>query len=706
MPSIIQGYEYDIFISYRQNDNRSGWVTEFVKHLNEELPATIKDPVSVYFDSNPHDGLLQTHDVDESLKDKLKCLIFIPIISQTYCDPKCFAWNNEFLAFRKIATKDQFGLKIKIANGNVASRILPVRIHDLDPTDKALLENELGPLRSIDFIFKSSGVNRPLRANEDHPNDNANRTFYRDQINKVANAIKEILAALQQPDNQQAERSLAKPTAPGQRPRSSTKKITYAAIGLMISFLLLYAVSQFLGREEQETKPIDKSIAVLPFADMSPNHDQEFFGDGVADEIINALVQLNDLKVIARTSSFQFKGKNEDLRTIGEKLNVATVLEGSVRKSKNQLRITAQLIKTSDGTHLWSKSYDRSPDDIFKVQDEIASAVVEALKVTLSGNLLPANVPTKNQEAYNLYLQGRYFYDKTGPGDMERSIDLFKRAIKMDSSFAIAWCYFAIATFRLLPSANNPDWELAKAANKKALELNPNLADCYGNLSIFARNEYDLTVALMEIKKALSIDPRNPRILRNASTLSSTLGRFEESVAYAKKATSIDPLQPLSFWALYRAYYSSGRIDEADSAYHKMVELSPDFKDPFWILGKFFLQMAKAGPEIALTNLKDERDERIKLAGTAIVSFALGRKRESDEALSEFIKKYQDKNSCEIAQIYSFRNEKDEALIWLNRAFKQKENGVLYLLAWPVYKNLRTDPRFTGLLKKMKFPSE
>ena len=198
MSSIVPGYEYDIFISYRQKDNKGDrWVSEFVEALKIELESTFKEEVSLYFDINPHDGLLETHDVDASLKVKLKCLIFIPIISQTYCDSKCFAWQYEFVAFNKMAKEDQFGRDIKVASGNVASRILPVKIHILDPEDNMLLENELGgTLRCIEFIYKSAGVNRPLRANEDHPQDNLNKTYYRDQINKVSNAIEEIIQSL------------------------------------------------------------------------------------------------------------------------------------------------------------------------------------------------------------------------------------------------------------------------------------------------------------------------------------------------------------------------------------------------------------------------------------------------------------------------------------------------------------------------------
>jgi hypothetical protein len=195
MASIIEGYSYDIFISYRQKDNKhDGWVSEFIDNLIGELETTFKEEVSVYFDINPHDGLLETHSVDKSLTDKLKCLIFIPIISRTYCDLKSYAWQNEFVVFNKLARQDKFGREIKLASGNVASRILPVKIHDLDPEDEMLLEIELGDaLRGIEFIYKSAGVNRPLRSKEENPSGNLNHTIYRDQINKVCLAIREII---------------------------------------------------------------------------------------------------------------------------------------------------------------------------------------------------------------------------------------------------------------------------------------------------------------------------------------------------------------------------------------------------------------------------------------------------------------------------------------------------------------------------------
>jgi tetratricopeptide (TPR) repeat protein len=198
MSSIIEGYSYDVFISYRQKDNKGDrWVTEFAESLKTELESTFKEEINVYIDINPRDGLLETHEVGDTLKEKLKCLVFIPVISKTYCDPKSFAWQYEFMAFIEQASKDQFGLKVKLLSGNIASRVLPVRIHDLDFEDQKLCENALGGvMRFVDFIYRSPGVNRPLRAVEEHSQDNLNKIYYRDQINKVANAIEEIIRSM------------------------------------------------------------------------------------------------------------------------------------------------------------------------------------------------------------------------------------------------------------------------------------------------------------------------------------------------------------------------------------------------------------------------------------------------------------------------------------------------------------------------------
>lgn len=373
MPSDISNYEYDIFISYRQKDNKGGrWVTEFVNALKTEIESTFKDEPTIYFDENPHDGLLPNQDVDASLASKLKCLIFIPILSQTYCDQRSFAWQNEFLSFKKLAAEDTVGLKVRLPNGNVASRILPLCIHELDRDDRQLFESECGPLRSIDFIFKSPGVNRPLVA-ADKKEDNQNQLAYRDQVNKVANAIKEIISGVKAGSQ---SRPLAKSSEPLVNPYKQ-RTLAFAFFGMLLLALLGYVGFYLFGQKETMFTPElpDKSIAVLPFENMSGDPGQEFFSDGITEEILNSLAHVEGLKVTGRTSSFQFKGKGADLTEVGEKLSVATVLEGSVLKQGDQLRIYVQLISVRDGYHLWSERYDRKVTDFFSIQDEIANAV-------------------------------------------------------------------------------------------------------------------------------------------------------------------------------------------------------------------------------------------------------------------------------------------------------------------------------------------
>ena len=469
MPSIIPTFEYDIFISYRHNDNKSGWVTEFVKALQEELAATIKEPVSVYFDSNPHGGLLETHNVDKSLEGKLKCLIFIPILSQTYCDPKSFAWQHEFVAFNKLAKEDQFGRDIKLGTGNVASRILPIKIHDLDAEDKSILENEIGGvLRAIEFIYKEPGVNRPLLSN-DSLDKNLNKTIYRNQVNKVANAIKEIISALRNPStNTSRTTNNYQPTTSSFK--SKTKLILVGAIilSLLLAGYFLYPKYNSIAQPEA----IDKSIAVLPFVDLSREKDMEYLGDGVAEEIINVLAQAQDLKVIARSSSFQFKGKNEDLREIGRQLGVSTILEGSVRKFKDQIRVTAQLIKVEDGSHYWSKNMDKKTDNLFEIQDAIAREVAEAMQLTLQSSVTTQRKLKWNEESQKLYQQGRYFYDRL---DDSTANDLLKRSVALDSNQAISHLYL----YFNLTNLNFADSLTSRLHLKKAFILDPQLTEAH-----------------------------------------------------------------------------------------------------------------------------------------------------------------------------------------------------------------------------------
>jgi adenylate cyclase len=431
MASIVPGFGCDIFISYRHNDNRTDWVTDFVSALQIELAATIKEPISIYFDRNPHDGLLETHSVDKSLEGKLKCLIFIPVISQTYCDPRSFAWQHEFCAFNKLAREDQFGREVKLGNGNVSSRILPIRIHDLDTDDRAIIEGEIaGVLRPIDFIYNEPGVNRPLEAN-DNKNENQNRTDYRNQVNKVANAVKEIVVAVTKPTHQTLRGENVERFAKGRFSVTRPAIISLVALCAVITAYLIYqwvpATAVHDGNEP--AMPLDKSIVVLPFIDLSPQKDQNWFTDGLTEEILNSLAQANDLKVISRTSSFAFKDKNLPVQSIADSLGVNYVVEGSVRKSESGIRVTAQLIRAADGFHIWSNSYDRTLKDIFQVQHEIATRISESLDVSLDPDSFRQMhmAGTSNPEAYLAFLKGQELF-REGHKNRYRILEYLKEA--------------------------------------------------------------------------------------------------------------------------------------------------------------------------------------------------------------------------------------------------------------------------------------
>ena len=453
MASLIPGYEYDIFISYRQKDNKyDGWVTEFVDNLKMELEATFKEDLSIYFDENPHDGLLETHSVDKSLEGKLKCLIFIPIISQTYCDSKSFAWQNEFVAFNKMTKEDQFGRDIRLATGNVTSRILPVKIHDLDPEDKALLENELGGvLRCVEFIFKSAGVNRPLRANEDHPQDNLTKTYYRDQINKVANAVKEIITALKK-YNSRDETVAEKVFAAKPAPRKILNKRTVSVPFLILALLVLgyFFIPKLFKAKEQ----IEKSIAVLPFHYLGSDTAQAYFCDGIREEILNHLQKINALSVRSRTSSDQYRNTQKNSIVIGNELNVGYLVEGSIGVEGNEIKIWVQLIDAKTDVHIWSEDYIKEKTSIFALQSEIAQKIASELRVLLTPGEIEKidKRPTENLEAYQAYLRGRYY---AGLGKKEEAINEGLKAVALlpvskDAVYGITFVFDLAVIYTML----------------------------------------------------------------------------------------------------------------------------------------------------------------------------------------------------------------------------------------------------------------
>ena len=681
MASIIPGYEYDIFISYRQKDNKyDAWVTEFVANLKKEIEATFKEDVSVYFDINPHDGLLETHDVNASLKEKLKCLIFIPIISQTYCDPQSFAWQHEFVTFNKLAKEDQLGRDIRLTGGNVASRILPIKIHDLDAEDKALLENELGgALRAVEFIYKESGVNRPLKP-ADNKTDNQNKTDYRNQVNKIANAIKEIICGLKNPS----------------------------------SSIAIFTRKDSSNISKSNPEPFE-SIAVLPFANMSSDLEQEYFSDGISEEIINMLAQVPGLKVAGRTSSFTFKGKNQDLRTIGEQLNVNHILEGSVRKSGNKIRITAQLIKVADGYHLWSEKYDRELEDIFDIQDEISLAILDAIKIKLFGAAKVAVLKkyTDNPEAYQLYLQGRFYINKfAGADGFNKAIEYFKEAIKIESEYALAYAgmgygYLNLWFFNYLPPEKS--LPLARQAIQQCLQLDDEIAESHLAIAeMKMMYEWDFTVATIEFKKAIELNPKIAEAHFFYAMSNVLLGNQTEAIKHASIAYNLDPF---SLWINYNVavvYMLAGDFEKELEYGRRLIELEPNYFGGHLLVGGGLMNLKRYEEAVREAEIAVHQNYgTFTLRYLGVTYVLMGEKIKAREVLEKMknLRSTQWVGNLDFGVVFMALGEFDEALHYFGKAIEKHEGLLIFIPnTLRLFPEFEQDPRTKQLFEKIGLP--
>jgi TolB-like protein/Tfp pilus assembly protein PilF len=595
MTSLIPGYEYDIFISYRQKDNKGDkWVSEFVESLKTELESTFKEDVRVYFDNNPHDGLLETYDVDASLKDKLKCLIFIPIISRTYCDPRSFAWEHEFKAFIKQASEDKFGLKVKLPNGNVASRILPIRIHDLDEDDIKLCESVLdGVLRGIDFIYKEPGVDRPLAASDDE-RKNLYNTKYRNQVNKVALAIKEIISAINKQSHHYDEEVQQDAFNSKAEQKSDLKLSILTASGLILTLLLIGFFA--IARRSGSSGAIEKSIAVLPFINDSPNDSTTYFINGVMEEILTNLQTIKDLRVISRNSVEQFRNQNRpSTPEIANKLGVNYLVEGSGQKYGNKFRLRVQLIRTAKENHLWAKSYEQSineTNDIFSVQSQIAEAIAKELKavITPQEENLIWQKPTEDTLAYDYYLKGKQFVSGLR---YDLAIEMYSKAIDKDPGFALAMLaradlYSRIFLTRGIEYKYYGNWKgfdsLAKKDLDRASRLNPNLPEVKFEKAVqlysFERN-YDKALGLLgEVETQMT---NNPLFFYRRGAVYRRMGKWEQSLSDWRKTVQLDPLNASGYIELGHTYRLMRKYPEALEFFNKSLLLD---QNPENIQGK------------------------------------------------------------------------------------------------------------------------
>jgi tetratricopeptide (TPR) repeat protein len=609
MPSIIEGYNYDIFISYRQKDNKyDGWVTKFVDNLKKELEATFKEDVSVYFDENPHDRLQETHDVDKSLEGKLKCLIFIPILSQTYCDHNSYAWQHEFLAFLKMVKNDRFGKDVNLRSGNVSSRILPIRIHDLEPEDVKLYEKETGSvLRAMDFVFKTvTGAVRPLLPNEDHPNDNLYKTFYRDQISKAAIAIKEIVLGmkaepvLEVKENDQARESvkevrederkidLEKPAKTDKRRLISTVSIVIVLIIAAILFYPKFFKSDKLNNLRTSDGRI--SIAVMPFKNMTNDTTKNDWQDWIQDILITSLSNSEELKVRQSetiNSYIQSKGFTDYASitpsvasNISLKLGANVFVYGSIIKEGAKIRVIAQLFDSNSEEVFKSFQQDGTAENILPIIDNLSIMVKDFLEISkLKKSVTPdiqSFASTNSSEAYRYFIFGENSRRK---GDNVTAIKWYTQAIEIDSNFYFAYNMISFSYVNL-PNLfeQGKKWCLKAYSKKDQMPYRQKLYADRAYAIYFGTPDEEVKC----IKQLLEIDEEMPILHYNLGYTYNRLQQYDKAIPELEKALEIyvklnsKPYWGANYKALGNAYHKTKEYNKEKELYKKAEQDFPN----------------------------------------------------------------------------------------------------------------------------------
>ena len=462
------------------------------------------------------------------------------------------------------------------------------------------------------------------------------------------------------------------------------------------------------------------SIAVLPFVNMSRDEENEYFADGLAEELLNVLAKIRGLRVAARSSAFTFKGKGATVADVGRALNVATVLEGSVRKAGNRMRISVQLVKVVDGYQLWSETYDRTLEDIFAVQDDIAQSVLKELRTTLLGDAADAMAGKEvtaavaavaaavkgrstDPEAHRLFLQARHFIDRNTGEDTKKGIGYLKEALAMEPEFALAWgelgrAYASEANWGWAPAVQG--FERAREATTRALALEPDLAEGHAGMGwIQMALDQDWHGAEVSYRRALELAPGNALVLTQSGFLAGNMGRVDEGIELGRRAVAQDPLSASAYFFLGLIYWTAARFTEAETALRKSLELAPLGAVTRTWLSIALLQQGRG--EEALAEALREPEAWGRLFASAVIHHAAGHRAESDAALRELAEKYGGEAAYQVAQVHGARGEADLAFDWLERAFTQRDAGIFWTKVDPLLRSLRTDPRWSVFLRKL-----
>jgi TolB-like protein/Flp pilus assembly protein TadD len=484
--------------------------------------------------------------------------------------------------------------------------------------------------------------------------------------------------------------------------------VTAAGLSLGLFFLGRYTAGHATAENRQATRGVsDKSIAVLPLVNESGDPRDEYFSDGLSEELIAALAQISGLKVIGRSSSFRFRDRKEEPKTIGQKLGVSTPLEGTVRKQGDRVRIVAELVNAADGIELWTRTFDRELKDIFAVQQEIARAVAESLRVTLLGSEEKSTqMATNSVDAHNAYLQAHFYSVRRNAEDYRKATDYFDHAIQFDPDYALAYAERSEVWTVIgdLTGQRSTAFPKARGDAEKAVAIAPSLAEAHAVLG-WARAfaEWKFAEGLSELWRAKELSPANSTANDLLARVIVYSGRMEEAERQARQAVELDPLSAAAQFTLGRVLFYAGKLDEADAAGRKMAELQPSASSSHrW---QVLVAVQRGDGETALREAQLEPDESIRRFELALAQYVRGDRKAADAALADLIANSRDSLAYQIAEVYAVRHEVDKAFEWLQIEVDNHDGGIPSLLVDPLLRVLRGDPRYKNLLVKVGLPA-
>jgi TolB-like protein/tetratricopeptide (TPR) repeat protein len=674
-----------VFLSYASQDS------EPARRICEALRAA---GIEVWFDQSE----LRGGDAwDSSIRRQIKaCALFIPLVSRN-------THSREEGYFRL-----EWKLAVDRSHLMSATRafLLPVVVDDTEDTDEHVPDK----FREVQWT-RLPGGNTPA-------------TF----VERVAHLLAGEQAAMaQSPPSKTGQtaqyRASIAPAPPSTRKRAARFPMWFGIALALIAVIATYlAIDRFIlskhplsaANTAAEAPPSaasavpvvnPNSIAVLPFTDMSEKKDQEYFSDGLAETLLDLLAKTPGLHVIARTSSFSFKGKSDDIPTIANKLHVANILEGSVRRSGNHLRVSTQLIRAADDEHLWSETYDREMSDVFKVQDDIATAVVAALKLKLAPARATAAQRTTSPEAYNEYLIGNQFVNRFSTAGFRHAAEAYKKATEIDPRYADAYAGLSRAEFMMADDTGDvAGMQRAEVAADRAIQLAPQDAAGYHARSFFRTlHTWDWAGAQADAEQAVAFGPGEAEHYVQLGMLLIVTGHVTEATTALNKGVELDPLSTTGWTLLARAQLYARNFPAARESIRRALEISPETSRALGYLG--YVQLLERQAPAALATFQRISDARwLMLTGESMAEHTLGHDKESQAALDELRTTFAGTAAYQIAQVHAWRGEKDLAFDWLDRAYSQRDAGLTLLTDDPMVDSLRSDPRFTALLHKLRLP--